>query len=51
MVSSNMGLCYYGLGQMEVAFNCVNEALALDPDFRDARTLCIKIEELIDGGP
>jgi tetratricopeptide (TPR) repeat protein len=47
MVSYSMGLCHYGLRQMEAALECVNEALTLDPDFEDAKTLRIKIEETI----
>jgi hypothetical protein len=47
-VSYNMGLCHYGLRQMEAALECVNEALTLDADFEDAKTLRIKIEETIE---
>jgi tetratricopeptide (TPR) repeat protein len=46
-VSYNMGLCHYGLGKMKAALEYVNEALALDPDFEDARTMLIKIEVAI----
>ena len=49
MVSYSMGLCHYGLRQMEAALECVNEALALDPDSKDARALRVKIEERIKG--
>jgi tetratricopeptide (TPR) repeat protein len=48
-VSYNMGLCHYGLREMEAALGCVNEALVLEPAFGDARTLCVKIEKAIDG--
>jgi len=43
-VSYNIGLCHYGLGQMEAALEHVNEALALDQDFDDAGAMRIKIE-------
>jgi len=46
-VSYNIGLCHYGLGQMEAALEHVNQALALDPDFEDGKTMLIKIEETI----
>jgi tetratricopeptide (TPR) repeat protein len=46
-VSYNMGLCHYGLRQLEAALGHVKEAQTLDPDFEDAKTLRIKIEETI----
>ena len=46
-VSYNMGLCHYGLKQMEAALEQFNEALALDPNLEDAKTMRIKIEEAI----
>jgi tetratricopeptide (TPR) repeat protein len=46
-ISYNMGLCHYGLREMESALRCVNEALVLEPEFEDARTMRIKIEEAI----
>jgi len=47
MISYNMALCHYGLGQIEAALEHVNEALALDPDFEDSKTLRIKIEAVM----
>jgi tetratricopeptide (TPR) repeat protein len=44
MVFFNMGLCHYGLGRMEQALASVNEALVLDADLEDARTLRTSIE-------
>jgi tetratricopeptide (TPR) repeat protein len=48
-VSYNMGLCHYGLKQMEGALECFNHALKQDPDFEDARAMAVRIEEGIKG--
>jgi tetratricopeptide (TPR) repeat protein len=48
-ISYNMGLCHYGLRQMEAALECVNEALTLKPDFEDARAMRIRIEASLSG--
>jgi tetratricopeptide (TPR) repeat protein len=45
-VSYNLGLCHYGLGEMDSALECFNEALVFDPDFEEAKTLLIKIKEV-----
>jgi tetratricopeptide (TPR) repeat protein len=47
-VSYNMGLCHYGLREMEAALEHVNKALALNPDFEDATTMRLKIEAAIN---
>jgi tetratricopeptide (TPR) repeat protein len=44
----NRSMCHYGLEQMDTALEYINEALALDPDFEDARALRIKIEAEIN---
>jgi len=43
-IACNMAQCFYCLREMKSALKCVDEALALDPDFEDARALRIKIE-------
>ena len=43
-ISCNMAQCFYSLREMNSALQCVDEALALDPDFEDARDMRIKIE-------
>ena len=48
MVSYSMGLCHYGLGQIETALGHANEAVTLGPNFEDARALRIKIEAGIE---
>ena len=49
----NMGMCHYGLRQVEDALSCVNEALKLDPAFEPAKGMRIKIQAEIarHGGP
>ena len=46
-ISYSMSLCHYGLKHMDAALECINEALALDHDLEEARTMRIKIEASI----
>jgi tetratricopeptide (TPR) repeat protein len=46
-VSYNMGLCHYGLRKMEAALEHVNEALSMEPDLEDAKTMRLKLEAAI----
>jgi len=43
-ISYSMSLCHYGLKHMDAALECINEALALEYDLEEARTMRIKIE-------
>jgi tetratricopeptide (TPR) repeat protein len=40
----NMGLCHYGLREMEAAARCVQQALELDPELDSARLLRIRLQ-------
>jgi tetratricopeptide (TPR) repeat protein len=40
----NMGVCHYGLRQLEAALACVNQALELDPAFGPARDMRIRLQ-------
>ena len=40
----NMGLCHYGLHEMEAAARCVEQALELDPELDSARLLRIRLQ-------
>jgi tetratricopeptide (TPR) repeat protein len=40
----NMGLCHYGLREMEAAARCVEQALELDPELDSARLLRIRLQ-------
>lgn len=41
----NLGMCHYGLRQLEAALAWVEQALALEPAFEAAREMRIKIQE------
>ncbi len=40
----NVAVCYYNLGQMDQALNYVNQALDLDPEFAEGKTLRAEVE-------
>jgi tetratricopeptide (TPR) repeat protein len=47
MISYNLGLCFFRLKQMDIALEHMKTALALSPDFKDAKAMGIIIEKKI----
>jgi len=51
VVAYNSSLCHYCLRQIEEALKSIDEALALDPDSKDARAMRIRIEAMEKSWP
>ena len=45
----NIAVCYYGMNQMDQALDYVNQALTLDPQFAEAKTLRKGLEPAVAG--
>ena len=45
----NIAVCYYSLSRMDLALDHVNQALALEPEFAEARSLCTELDRGREG--
>jgi tetratricopeptide (TPR) repeat protein len=43
----NLGMCHYGLRQLDLALTAVEHALELDPEFEAAKAMRIKLQSEI----